>query len=309
MKNILATYTIRLANFLSKTASRLDGRYRYLHIDLPPNETKFNIKFDQKETLDAMYNLMLSGVFDYMFQSVGASADISKTEKQKISNGEVYIAWINYKENYIEVPEHNDFTDEDTPDSFDDDDDELGVGQIRFMNSGMFNFHNENIHYTPWGRYLANNPMSPINMYEQLWVAHFKGFTTKTIPNFDQIIAATEGVANFVKIDPYSIVIAVAKCYDFTDVQQNVERSLYEALGIEISNESKSMEDHLMGVREQSLSLFNSGVENIALVFPEPNFSVEIVESPTEQNILDLKKLFGQIQNLIVFRNGELYEL
>lgn len=236
-------------------------------------------------------------------EQVSQYKEISKT-------GDICIAFEHYRENYLEVEKEKNKSlyKKDDDDDDDDDDDEVS-GFVDMMPSVMrFGAEKQQVHYTPWGRFDMDNPLSPVNLYD-LRAVHFKGFTSRSIPNFSKLMGNIEGVAIWGQIDPYFIVIAPAKSYDFAVVRENIERAIYGALNIEIKTPTKTMEDYIVQVAEKSASMFvDDGIENFALIFPNEEFSVEYIENPTEENIKHICSLFDQIKDLIVFKNGEIYE-
>ena len=72
MKKRLASYAITLSNYLSKIASQLDSRFRYFHINLPPQKAEFEFHFDNKETLNLINHSNDSGVIKNMLEANGA---------------------------------------------------------------------------------------------------------------------------------------------------------------------------------------------------------------------------------------------
>lgn len=238
--------------------------------------------------------------------NVSQYKEISKT-------GDVYIAFEHYKENYLEIEKSKSvFKKEDNDEDDEDDDDEISNFVDMMPNMVRFGAEKQPVHYTPWGRFEVDNPLSPVNLYD-LRAVHFKGFTSKSIPNFSKLMNNIEGIAIWGQIDPYFIVIAPAKSYDFSIVRENIERAIYGALNIEIknnnSNSNKDIEEHIIKIAEKSASMFNdNGIENFALIFPDKDFTVEYIENPTEDNIKQICSLFNQVKNLIVFKNGEIYE-
>lgn len=231
--------------------------------------------------------------------------EISKT-------GDICIAFEHYRENYLEVEKEKNRSlykkDDDDDDDDDSDDDEIANFADIMPNVMRFGAEKQQVHYTPWGRFDIDNPLSPVNLYD-LRAVHFKGFTSKSIPNFSKLMSNIEGVAIWGQIDPYFVVIAPAKSYDFAIVRENVERAIYGALNIEIKTPTKTIEDYIIQVAEKSASMFvDDGIENFALIFPNEDFSVEYIENPTEDNAKQICRLFDQIKDLIVFKNGEIYE-
>ena len=78
---------------------------------------------------------------------------------------------------------------------------------------------------------------------------------------------------------------------------------------MEIKEETKEgVNSHIIAIGEQSAQMFKDGIDNYTIIFPDNNFSVEVIKSIDEDHTKEVCKLFNQIQNLIVFKNGEFYE-
>ncbi len=226
------------------------------------------------------------------------------------SKDDVMIAFEHYRTNYVDIDKEKSlYKDESIDEDDDEDDDENDFSDVIGSMPGIFRFGQEKpTHYTPWGKFDADNPLSPVNLYE-LRAVHFKGFTTKSIPNFPSLMNTIEGVSIWGQIDPYFIVIAPAKLYDFSEVRANIEEAIYGALNIELKNDEVfDLDDYIMEVAGKSSTMFSEGTENFALIFPDKDFSVEYIENPTQEKIVEICSLFNQINNLIVFKNGEVYE-
>ena len=272
----------------------IDLLLKQAHPNLKENKTMETEDNDEQKT-----NLKSSN------EQVSQYKEISKT-------GDICIAFEHYRENYLEVEKEKNRSlykkDDDDDDDDNDDDDEVS-NFVDIMPSVMrFGAEKQQVHYTPWGKFDIDNPLSPVNLYD-LRAVHFKGFTSRSIPNFSKLMGNIEGVAIWGQIDPYFVVIAPAKSYDFAVVRENVERAIYGALNIEIKTPTKTMEDYIIQVAEKSASMFaDDGIENFALIFPNEDFSVEYIENPTEENVKHVCSLFAQIENLIIFKNGEIYE-
>lgn len=272
----------------------IDLLLKQAHPNLKENKTMETEDNDEQKT-----NLKSSN------EQVSQYKEISKT-------GDICIAFEHYRENYLEVEKEKNRSlykkDDDDDDDNDDDDDEVS-NFVDIMPSVMrFGAEKQQVHYTPWGKFDIDNPLSPVNLYD-LRAVHFKGFTSRSIPNFSKLMGNIEGVAIWGQIDPYFVVIAPAKSYDFAIVRENVERAIYGALNIEIKTPTKTIEDYIIQVAEKSASMFvDDGIENFALIFPNEDFSVEYIENPTEENVKHVCSLFSQIENLIIFKNGEIYE-
>lgn len=309
-------------------ALRLDKRFRFFHIDLLPEDKNFSFNYDSLATLDQLiaynnsigFGILLNNAKPIYNTNIEEGEQM--TEDEKINNNtddhvsqykeiskktEVLIAFEHYKINYIDKDKDKGLYEPDDNDDSDDedsDDPEL-MGMIpQFVRIGQ----EKPVHYTPWGRFDTDNPLSPVNLYE-LRAMHFKGFTSKSIPNFSKLMSNIEGIAIWGQIDPYFIVIAPAKLYDFSIVRENIEAAIYGALNVSIKKEPKNIDQYIIEIAEKSGSMFeNDGIENYAIIFPNKDFTVEWIENPTEKNEEDVCKLFSQIKDLIIFKNGEIYE-
>jgi hypothetical protein len=151
------------------------------------------------------------------------------------------------------------------------------------------------VQYTPWGAFNADNPLSPANMYD-LQMAHFRGFTVHTIPNFIQLMDSVEGVAVWTQHDPYCIAVGPAKTYTSEEVKINVEKAIYAALGVPDFSPQPIQQ-------MQSIELMNEGVHNIIVQFPNGNTTV--YREPSEEQTMDLLKLKTQVDNVVIFQDGK----
>ena len=299
-----------------------------------PKSSIFDFKYDSLDTIESLISFNESVGIDLLLKQAHPKFTENKTMETEDSDnepkinfkssneqvsqykeisktGDICIAFEHYRENYLEVEKEKNKSlyKKDEDDDDDDDDDDEVSNFVDIMPSVMrFGGEKPQVHYTPWGRFDIDNPLSPVNLYD-LRAVHFKGFTSKSIPNFSKLMTNIEGIAIWGQIDPYFIVIAPAKSYDFAVVRENIERAIYGALNIEIKTSTKTVEDYIIKVAEKSASMFvDDGIENFALIFPNEEFSVEYIENPTEENIKQICSLFEQIKDLIVFKNGEIYE-
>lgn len=314
MKNQLASYAIILSNYLNKIASLLDNRFQYFHINFSPRSKNLEFYFDKIETLNIINRANDKGEIKNILEKLGAkptseltTAIINKEIATKpfiLSKDSIIIGWEHYRTNYIKeqkptidlVEDHND----------DNEDDDNGDISIEDMFPGGIQFGQKQtpIHYTPWGKFDVDNPISPVNLYD-LYMVHFKGFTTDFIPNFKDLMSSIEGVAIWGQIDRYCLIIAPAKAYEVLEVKYNFDKTIYSALGLTIENGGFDIEDHIISVIEKSEELFKSGIDNFALVFPEPNFGIEVIESPDEEKIKEINDLMGRVKDLVVIHNGD----
>lgn len=273
---------------------------------MSPKSLLLSVKYSSKKMIDVITTMAGNDMLkNLLIAHNGEIIQVPGTQKRSEIEDMPQIIWEDFKLNYIERT--NDEKEEDDDDEdivFEDDDENMRGLDMMF---GQMNQARQ-IHHTPWGRFLAENPLSPVNLYE-LKVGHLKGFRITSIPNFEKIMSEVDGVALFAKLDPYFIVMAPAKLYSVVEVKANIERAIYKALNIEIKNEPPDLESYAAQAQAVSHSKFvDDGIQNIVLVFPEPNVEVEIIENPTEKDLNEVDKLSLQLKDLIVFKNGELYE-
>jgi hypothetical protein len=270
-----------------------------------PSSLLLNVKYSSKKMIDVITTMSSNDMLKNLLTAhSGEIIQVPGTQQRSEIEDMPQIIWEDFKLNYIERVNDEKEDDDEEDIIFEDDDENMRGLDMMF---GQMNQARQ-IHHTPWGRFLADNPLSPVNLYE-LKVAHLKGFKITSIPNFEKLMSEVDGVALFAKLDPYFIVMAPAKLYSVPEVKANIERAIYKALNIEIRNESPDLESYAAQAQAVSHSKFvDDGVENIVLVFPEPNVEVEIMENPTEKELNEVDKLSKQLKDLIVFKNGELYE-
>lgn len=217
-----------------------------------------------------------------------------------LSNNNVYIIWEHFKSNYINQnndEEEDEFDDEEDLDEMGNDQED-GFGNLIKM-SRMLRSPQIDAHFTPWGAFHPNNPMSPVNMYD-LYFAHFHGFTTFSIPNFKDIMNSIEGVAIWAQHDPYTIIFGPAKTYSATEVKMNIDAVLMSALGIP---PKKSENSELEMMKNQSQQLFKEGVINIFIRFP--NGTIDILKNPSQSEIKEAIDLKTKIKDVVLYMNGE----
>lgn len=211
----------------------------------------------------------------------------------------IYIIWEHFKSNYI-----NQQSIEDDDDELDEDfePDEPEEGEPDFGNlirlSKVFTNPEANAHYTPWGAFHPNNPLSPVNMYD-LYFAHFHGFTTFSLKNFKDLMNRTEGVAIWAQHDPYCIIMGPAKTYSATEVKYNVTSVLLSALGVSVPNSNQENE----AVKSKSELMYKNGISNIHIRFP--NGTIDVLENPTQIDMKDALELKTKIKDVAIFMNGE----
>jgi len=282
--------------------SRLDKRYLYLHFDLPSNKKIFGITASSSAAVDTLIDQVLNGEFLKALNSL--------TPNYKPTTPEIFdsieISWANYKTNYLDTIVSK-MDDDDIIDDNDDDDDEETGGPLMMFPPGAFRQENSH-HYTPWGKFSDSNPLSPLNLYE-LNVVNFKGFNIHDIPDWQDIINSARGVAIFSMIDKYSILIATAKSYTFREVRLNVENAIYKALNISNTvNGSNGVEEYILEIQAESKKKFESGIDNFAIVFNNEEFSVDMIDHPSDKDESDINGLLTQLNDIVVFKNGEIYD-
>ena len=276
-------------------ASQLDKRYLWFHIDLPPNKNDFIMTYDTEETVRSVKSAIIKSYHDVGSEKASADSHVRQPAHDAM------IAWKHYKTNYLTVENDSNLNDDDD-DEIDDTDDEI------LMMPNFLKLNQEPIcHFTPWGKIEADNPLSPVHLYD-LQVALFRGFSVKTIPNFKALIDEIEGIAMWAILDRYSIVIAPAQTYQSIEVKVNVERAIYQALGLTMGSSVIDEGEYILSIGEQSAELFAEGTENLIVVFPEPNFAVEVIENPNEEDFKQADAMFDQVEDIIIFKNGEFYE-
>lgn len=274
---------------------------------MPVNSMLLDVKYSSKKMIDVITTMANNDMLKNLLSASGGEVLQVPGVQQKTEIEEMpEIVWEDFKLNYIDKPLDEKEEDDEEEDVIFEDDDENMRG-LEMMMMGPMNAI-QRVHNTPWGKFSPENPISPVNLYE-LKVAHLKGFKTTSIPNFEQLMRNVDGVALFAQLDPYFIVIAPAKLYAIQDVKSNVERAIYKALNIEIKNELPGLESYVAQAQALSNSKFlEEGIDNIVIVFPEPNVGIEVLESPSQKEIGEVDQLSKQLKELIIFKNGELYE-
>lgn len=94
--------------------------------------------------------------------------------------------------------------------------------------SGIFG----NVISTPWGPFRRDDRFAPFNFYENMKLAHFKGFSVFSFrdPNFIKLMDETDGVAVFKCKDPYCVIFGKGKLYNWAEVKANIEAKIREHL-------------------------------------------------------------------------------
>lgn len=155
-------------------------------------------------------------------------------------------------------------------------------------------------HYTPWGTFDPRDPFSPRNLYD-LHIGHLKGFNVFTNPAFTSIMDSIDGLAIWSEIDPYRIIVAPAKRYDWSYVRGNIEKAL---IGRAILTEAE--------INLEKLKKFtnNFGTQrHIAVLFPNGEIhSTSEQDSNYEsirQELLDAHKV---VKDSLCIENGEIVD-
>lgn len=232
-----------------------------------------------------------------------------------MSKKEYSLIWENYRSNYIkEEPEEEDDDDDifNDGEGFEGDDEHDGSKHPNGLNlydiPKLFRVNQPIPHYTPWGLFHSNNPLSPTNMYE-LWMVHFKGFSvfsfgkSGTGSEFINLMNSIDGVAIWSQHDPYCIVIGPAKAYSIEEIRRNVEKALFGKLDPDLLKKEEPPKETN---EAKSLLLFNNGVKNIIVEFP--NGLVDIIEDPSEEAVDEVNKALIGIAGVTAYLNGQKIE-
>lgn len=227
------------------------------------------------------------------------------------------IKWEDYRSNYIDnnsIDEDIDELDEDMDidDDYEDDNDNSeaqNINKIMSMVAIPFgpNMHNGKMINTPWGGFGENNKLAPFNFYE-LKIAHFKGFSTLTIPDFTSIMDSVDGVAVWKSLDPYCIIVGKARIYTWEEVSANVKAALIGSSSgppnpaVEKLNKltqfNKEIKEVIDNNRENNITQYT------AAIFPNGKV---IQVMPTEDGYEDKLKQIEELKSklsLIIIENG-----
>lgn len=216
---------------------------------------------------------------------------------------EVLVIWETYSGNYDTLK--NATEEPDLPDEEDDDDIPDGL-----MPRGLIPIHfgqQEVIpDFTPWGKFDSSNPFSPTNLYD-IQIAHFKGFSATDIPELKQILNGIHGVAMWSIIDKYRVAIAPAASYNTSEVKEKVQRAIYKYFNVQFG--SADVEEYIKTLMDTSeREYLDTQKDNVLIIFPEPNFSVENICEPTEEEYAEIKRLHSMVKGLIVIKNGKFFD-
>lgn len=225
------------------------------------------------------------------------------------------IFWEDYKTNYVDsqlitddVMHSHEFEDDDDGEfeDFDDENEAVGAGPItpeeliRKMGItpipiiGGMNI--DRIVSTPWGNYSAENKFAPFNFYN-LKLAHFKGFSTHSIPKFTEIMDSVDGVAVWKPIDPYCVAIGKGRAYEWSEVIINVQQAL---LGKSEKEEliEKTIQDVIALHKDKGIEKYT------AIIFPDGKvFKAYPEEDDYARRIAEMDDLSKKLKAVII-ENG-----
>jgi len=197
-----------------------------------------------------------------------------------------HIKWEHFQTNLIpdnEIDDIDDLLDEDEKGFFDS---EFATQEKMLDLSNKFDF-------TPFGNFLKKDPLSPYNLYDNIWVANLCGFNVHDDNLLATKLDSTKGVAVWRQQDPHMLIFAFARGYDPSEVRRNLEISILGESQInqsdmvsELLNYSKSEE------RDHVISIF-------------PNGNTETIFDNVEESHLELQELKKKIKDLIIIRNGQ----
>lgn len=254
------------------------------------NDTK--LRYDSLSTVSNFCIVDKKHGIHSMFDSLLEENDIEINPFTNEIDEDPQIVWMDYRENYVlnkrEFIGAND-------DDDDDDDDEV---MTKFFPIGMMGGDVHEV--TPWGKFLESDPMNPMHIYEDIKVMHFKGFSFEDLVRLELTMNAIRGIARWSIIDKYSAIICIAKLYSSAEVTQQVENVIFNNLNIK---KFSAFEESAITAQKESESF---KTDHILLVFP--NGERKLIESPVEQDFIDVDNVLNNIKNSIAFRGGEIYE-
>lgn len=222
-----------------------------------------------------------------------------------------FIKWEDYRANYIDNTTDYDDDDDDNDEEFDEDDIEDSIDEENVspkqMNKIMSmvaipfgpNMANGKIINTPWGGFGEKNKLAPFNFYE-LRIAHFKGFSTLTIPNFIDIMDSVDGVAVWKSLDPYCIIVGKARIYTWEEVAANVKAALIGA------GDTPKVDTIVSDLSKEVIAknIENNITHYTAAIFPNGKV---IQVTPTEDGYEDKLRQIEELKtklSLIIIENG-----
>lgn len=271
--------------------NKLNKEFKYIHINILDKDTT-QIKYDSISTLYSMALIDKTSGLYHLFNTV-LEKEYMPVEDMLISDYDPEIIWMDYRENYLidRMPSI------DPNDDIDDNDEEESFPKI--FGIGAFN-QNELVNITPWGKFTENDPMNPMNLYEDIQVLHLKGFDFSYFRGLENVMNSIDGVAKWSIIDRYSAIICVARHYNLTDVKKNVEETIYETLNYKKFNKFTSVAADAQHISD------NMEEDNFIVVFPDK--TTKVIKNPSEDDVKDVNKLYEDMPDCIIFKNGELYE-
>lgn len=217
---------------------------------------------------------------------------------------EVLVIWEAYSGNYDTVKHNIEESEISDEEEYDDDfaDDMKVKGLIPIHIGGQQEIIPD---FTPWGKFDSSNPFSPTNLYD-IQIAHFKGFSASDIPELKQILNGIHGVAMWSIIDKYRVAIAPAASYNTSEVKEKVQNAIYKYFNVQFG--TKDMEEYIKSLMDTSeREYLDTQKDNILIIFPQPNFSVENICEPTEEDYAEIKRLHSMVKGLLVIKNGKFF--
>lgn len=270
---------------------KLDSQYRFLHINF--NENDSDLKYDSLNTVRNFCILDKKVGIWGIFRNILEENDLEINPFVNIIE-DPKVIWMDYRTNYLGPKK--DFNDEMIDDIDDEEDDEQGP---RFLPIGMFGGQ-DRYDMTPWGKFIDSDPMNPMNLYDEIHVVHFRGFSFEDLLRLELTMNSIRGVARWSMIDKYSAIICVSKTYTSQEVKQNVEDTLYANLN---HKKLSTLEEASLIAQHKSES---NKTDHFLIVYPNGN--EQLIENPSEQDVNDVDNLLQSMGNCIVFKNGEIYE-
>lgn len=215
------------------------------------------------------------------------------------------ILWEDYKANYVdkdyEKSEVNNEIEEDDFEDFDEDEmqeiDTIRMGKMIIgMPQTMFTGE---LVSTPWGQFQIDNKFAPFNFYS-LKIAHFRGFSSFTIPKFVDVMDGVEGVALWKALDPYCFIIGKARLYTWEEVAKNIDDKLLIQEEVEKSpTVNVAVEKFIQEVNEKNINNY------VAIIFPNGKTAITLPTDPDyAEKIIEMADIQSKIKDSIVIENG-----
>lgn len=194
------------------------------------------------------------------------------------------IRWVDFRANYVDPEDEEELELDD--DDFEDEPRAVPMEQfIEAFQGGIVN--------TPWGPFGVKNKFAPFNFYD-LAFAHFKGFTTFSIPDFVKIMDAVEGVAVWKQMDPYCVIVGKAKLYEWPEVKMAISKALLNDNSVELLTQSIIQECSDKGLTEYVTAIFPNN--QVITILPE--------DVDRDAKIAQIEQLKQTMKGLIVIENG-----